>query len=78
MDETIPLRTAFVIMQRYLEFYSQHTGPGTEVGALLGGIQMLQDGGTADPAALDDWLSVAATVIRGGKGPLYMQLKPRA
>jgi hypothetical protein len=77
LDDTVPLRTAFVIMQRYLEFYWQHTGPDTEVGALLGDIQMLQDGGTADPAALQDWLTVAETVMRGGQGPLYMQLTPK-
>ena len=77
LDDTVSLQTAFVIMQRYLEFYWQHTGPDTEVGALLGDIQMLQDGRTADPAALEDWLTVAETVMRGGQGPLYMQLTPK-
>ena len=77
LDETVPLRTAFVIMQRYLEFYWPHTGPKSEIGALLGDIQMFQDGGTADPSALEDWLTVAEKVIRDGQGPLYMQLPPK-
>ncbi|EEF60637.1 hypothetical protein [Pedosphaera parvula] len=77
LDETVPLRTAFVIMQRYLEFYWEHTGRGGEIGSLLSDVQMLQDGGTADPAALEDWLTVAETVIRGGQGPLFMQLTPK-
>ena len=76
LDETVPLRTAFVIMQRYLEFYWQNAGRDAEGGALLSDIQMLQDGSTADPAALGDWLIVAEAVMRAGQGPLFMQFTP--
>jgi len=77
LEDTVSLRTAFAIMQRYLESYRKHTSDDVEVGALLGDIQMLQDGSTADPAALGDWLTVAEVVMRGGHGPLLMQLTPK-
>jgi len=64
-------------MQRYLEFYWEHTGRGDEMVSLLSDIQMLQDGGTADPAALQDWLTVAEAVLRGGQGPLFIQFTPK-
>ena len=77
LEDTVSLRTAFVIMQRYLESYRKHTSGDVEVGALLSDVQMLQDGSTADPAALGDWLAVAEAVIGGRQGALFMQFTPK-
>jgi hypothetical protein len=76
MQDTVSLQTAFVVMQRYLDWYWQHTGQGGELGGLLGEISMLQDGGTADPAALNDWLAIAEQVISKKQGPIFLQLTP--
>ena len=75
LDDTVSLRTAFIIMQRYLEFYWEQTGKSGEIGSLLGDIQMLQDGETTDPAALRDWLAAAERVLSGKQGPLFMELR---
>ncbi|HEY1662586.1 MAG TPA: hypothetical protein VGI03_09225 [Verrucomicrobiae bacterium] len=77
MQDTVSLQTAFVIMQRYLDWYYKHTSKDVEVGSLLGDVQMLQDGGTGDPAALGDWLTIAEAVIDGRQGPLFIQLTPK-
>ena len=45
---------ALLVMQDFLEKYYERTSSG-DIGLLLGEIQILQDGLTADPAAWYDW-----------------------
>lgn len=67
-------------MQHFLEAYWKAGGghgkskPGetTDLAPLLGCISLLSDGGTADPAQLQDWLRTADSVIYGGVGPLML------
>jgi len=47
---------AFVAMRSFLEGYYERT-KSDDVGALLGDMQLLGDGLTADPAIWEDWLS---------------------
>ena len=46
---------AFVAMRSFLESYYERT-KSDDVGALLGDMQLLGDGMTADPATWEDWL----------------------
>ena len=46
---------SFNAMRRFLEMYYERTS-SDDVGSLLGDLQILDDGGTADPAAWEDWL----------------------
>lgn len=50
-------KQAFLAMIYFLEQYYQQT-ESDDVGALLGSLQLLEDGMTADPAMWDDWLGV--------------------
>lgn len=56
---------AYRAMQLFLEDYHRFTG-SDDVGALLGGLQLLADGSSADPAAWSDWLNCVQRVT--GKG----------
>lgn len=50
-------KQAFLAMVFFLEKYYQQT-ESDDVGALLGSLQLLEDGMTADPAMWHDWLGV--------------------
>lgn len=50
-------KQAFLAMVFFLEEYYQQT-ESHDVGALLGSLQLLEDGMTADPAMWYDWLGV--------------------
>ncbi len=52
----ISKRTLEAAMRLFLEDYYEQTH-SDDVGALLGDIQLLEDGMTADPAVWDDWLA---------------------
>lgn len=54
-DKKISPLEAFKAMQYFLEKYYEQTQSG-DVGSLLGGLQMLEDKTTADPAAWYDWM----------------------
>lgn len=54
-------RQAFDAMVRFLEVYYQETN-SDDVGALLGDLQILEDGKTADPAAWEEWLKCLRAV----------------
>ena len=76
LDDTVSLKTAFIIMQRFLDAHWRRTG--AEPNALsdvLSFTLMLQDGKTADPAMLQDWLKTADDVITGGLGPIMLELR---
>jgi hypothetical protein len=51
-------RAMLVFLER--EYNISHSD---ELGGLLGGLQVLQDGKTADPAAWGDWLDAVRQVL---------------
>ncbi len=50
-------KQAFLAMVSFLEDYYEQT-KSDEIGALLGSLQLLDDGITADLAMWDDWLKI--------------------
>jgi len=54
MAATLTERDAYAAMFAFLEELYRRTA-SDELGALLGGMSLLQDGGTADPAIWADW-----------------------
>ncbi len=54
---------AFKSMVCFLENYFEHTS-SDDVGSLLRDLQFLEDGGTADPAAWEDWLDCVIKVTK--------------
>jgi hypothetical protein len=66
-------------LQAYLamfEFLRRHyeRGPTDEIGGLLGGLSLLADGGTADPAVWPDWEEAVASVLAAeGSGQGYSE-----
>jgi len=53
-EELTPIQ-AYKAMCLYLEKLYQMTG-SDDLGGFLGGMSMLEDGSTADPAAWHDWM----------------------
>jgi hypothetical protein len=54
MVENLSKQEAYAAMFAFLEEIYQRT-ESDDLGALLGGMSLLKDGGTADPAAWADW-----------------------
>lgn len=61
MENKLTLKEAFVAMRLFLEEYYQRTS-SDDVGSLLGDLDFLDDGGTADPAAWEDWIECVEKV----------------
>ena len=61
MGDTLTAREAYAAMFTFLEEIYQRT-ESDDLGALLGGMSLLQDEGTADPAAWSDWETAVRTV----------------
>ena len=57
-------KQAYVAMYAYLEKLYENT-KADYLGGLLGGMSLLGDGTTADPAAWTDWLEAVDSVRRG-------------
>jgi hypothetical protein len=74
-DDLLTTREAYAAMYVYLQRVAKMTS-SDELPALLGGMSVLPDGGTADPAAWSDWLNAIATVRAGGAN-LDLGLRPR-
>jgi len=53
--EKLTGKQAFQAMVLFLEGFYERT-ESDDIGALLGDLQILEDGNTADPAAWEDWL----------------------
>lgn len=53
-EPTLTSNQAFRAMVIFLEGYYERTN-SDDVGSLLSDLQLLEDGGTADPAASEDW-----------------------
>jgi len=60
--DTLTIRQAYEAMLLFLEGLYERT-KSDDLGALLGDLQILDDGGTADPAAWQDWLNSVQTVL---------------
>ena len=77
LDAAITLREAFIVMQHFLQEHWERSGrPTDSLSDLLSFSSLLADGGgTADPAALQDWLRIADSVMRGERGPIMLELK---
>lgn len=58
-------RQAYDAMYAFLEEYYGQTKSG-DVAALLGAMSFLPDGGTADPAAWQDWMKCVQKALSGG------------
>ncbi len=58
----LTIEQAFQAMVLFLESFYERT-EADEVGALLGDLQILEDGITADPAAWNDWLKSVEAVL---------------
>jgi hypothetical protein len=54
--KTLTVQEGFAAMRLFLEDYYEQTH-SDDIGALLGDLQILEDGMTADPAVWDDWLA---------------------
>jgi hypothetical protein len=65
MSDQLSTRDAYEAMFRFLEAYYDTTG-SDELGALLGGLALDEDGQPMDPAAWTDWLAAVRNVTDGG------------
>ncbi|MBB5866522.1 hypothetical protein [Xanthomonas sp. 3058] len=64
MDELITIKQAYIAMFEYWVRVYERTGSG-EIGSALSELSLLEDGSSADPAALEDWLEVVQKVVTG-------------
>lgn len=60
--DTLTKMQAYASMYKYLEALYERTG-SDELGVLLGGMSLLADGTTADPAAWVEWESAVRLVV---------------
>jgi len=62
MNENLTKIQAFNAMCKFLEMYYSRT-LSDDVGSLLGDLQMITDGETANPAAWHDWNQAVVEVL---------------
>jgi hypothetical protein len=55
-------RQAYLAMFEFLRRHYER-GPTDEIGGLLGGLSLLADGGTADPASWTDWKEAVEAIL---------------
>ena len=72
MIDSLSKLEAYAAMYAFLEDY-YHRTQSAEVGSLLGGMSLLADGGTMDPAAWADW-EAAVGKVKEGKQDIMMKL----
>ena len=63
LDRRVTVRQAYLGMFEYLRRYYER-GKSDEIGSMLGELSLLQDEGSADPAAMADFRSSIEAVIR--------------
>lgn len=63
---TMTDKQAYSAMFHFLEQLYKRT-KSNELGSLLGGMSMLEDGSPADPAIVEDWQQAVEYALRGGK-----------
>jgi len=64
LDTKLTIREAYTAMYKFLEHEYEMTG-SNDIGGMLGSMSLLDDGGTADPAAWEDWIKSVEKVIGG-------------
>ncbi len=62
--DTLTKKQAYASMYVYLKAIYERTG-SDDLGSLLGGMSLLGDGGTVDPAAWADWEHAVQQVVDG-------------
>lgn len=67
MDEKITLIQAYKAMLHFLDSLYYREGKPDNLGGFLGGLQLLEDDITVDPAAWQDWLDVVERVLKEEK-----------
>ena len=65
---------AFEAMKCFLDTYYNYT-KSDDVGGLLGGLQFLEDGSTADPAYWQEWEESVEKVFTPGYTPSKLELQ---
>lgn len=73
MAEPLSKREAYAAMYAFLEAIYERTR-SDELGVLLGGMSLLEDGGTADPGVWHDW-EEAVRKVREGEADLELHLR---
>jgi len=63
MKESLTYLEAFKAMSCFLEKYYDQTS-SDDIGSLLGEIQLVENGSTADPAAWEDWMKCVHKVTQ--------------
>lgn len=71
--ENMSVYEAYLAMFSFLEQHYQITH-SDDLGALLGSMSLLKDGGTADPVIWEDWLK-AANMAKSGQISANLSLK---
>lgn len=70
LDQSITIRQAYLCMFEHLRRHHQRSG-GDEFGAILGDLSLLPDGGSADPAAMEDFLDAVDAVLSAERAGGY-------
>ena len=73
MSISLTSREAYEAMFTFLEDVYRRT-ESDDLGALLGSMSMLQDGGTADPALWQEWERAIQKVVNG-EADIQLDLK---
>ena len=63
-DQTLTLRQSFEVLRAFLDQFNSRGAQETDL--LASWLELLPDGGTADPTQLDDFLESARTVLARG------------
>jgi hypothetical protein len=71
---TMTLEQAYAAMYYFLEEYYGR-GHSDEIGGMLGGVSLLGDGGTADPAVKSDWQRAVQRAMTEGDAGLAFRIK---
>jgi len=73
LEDKLTVKEAYAAMYAFLEKLYELTG-SNDLGGFLGGLSLLPDGTTADPAAWDDWLE-AVRKAKAGSVDAKLELK---
>jgi len=74
MNNKLTNLQAFNAMRLFLEKYYEQTS-SDDVGALLSDMLFLEDGGTADPAAWNDWIECVDKALEEKEEKKFLILK---
>lgn len=61
---SLSIKEAYIAMYIFLENEYELTG-SSDIGGLLGGLSLLANGSTADPAAWSDWVDAVRKAVTG-------------